>query len=124
VIPPGALYESFENPSRDRFRKTRPAQIFSWLTPTEVKVLGTSLAMVNYRRREEIFRECELANEAHVLIAGIARITCLNANNERVTVALIAPGPIPELPLLPMGRFDSAAKPTTTAEWAPWIGRA
>jgi Crp-like helix-turn-helix domain len=40
------------------------------------------------------------------LIAGIARITCLNASNERVTVALIAPGPIPELPSLPMSRFD------------------
>jgi len=81
-------------------------KIFSWLTAAEVKVLGTSLAMVNYRRREEIFRESPLANEAHVLIAGIARITCLNANDERVTVALIAPGPIPELPSLSMSRFD------------------
>jgi len=61
------------------FERLGRLKIFSWLTPTEVKVLGTSLAMVNYRRREEIFRECELANEAHVLIAGIARITCLNA---------------------------------------------
>jgi CRP/FNR family transcriptional regulator, cyclic AMP receptor protein len=81
-------------------------KIFSWLTPAEMKVLGTSLAMLNYRRREVIFRESPLANEAHVLIAGIARITCLNASNERVTVALIAPGPIPELPSLPMSPFD------------------
>jgi CRP-like cAMP-binding protein len=61
---------------------------------------------VELQRREVIFRESPLANEAHVLIAGIARITCLNASNERVTVALIAPGPIPELPSLPMSRFD------------------
>ena len=88
------------------FERLGRLKIFSWLTPTEVKVLGTSLAMVNYRRREEIFRESPLANEAHVLIAGIARITCLNANDERVTVALIAPGPIPELPSLSMSRFD------------------
>jgi hypothetical protein len=53
-----------------------------------------------------IFHETPLAEEAHVLIAGIARITCLNATNERVTVALIAPGPIPELPSLLMSRFD------------------
>jgi len=81
-------------------------KIFSWLNPVEIRVLGTSLAMLNYRKREVIFRESALANEAHVLVAGIARITCLNATNERVTVALIAPGPIPELPSLPMSRFD------------------
>jgi len=53
--------------------------------------------MSHYGRDEVIFRESALANEAHVLIAGIARITCLNADNQRVTVALIAPGPIPSL---------------------------
>jgi CRP/FNR family transcriptional regulator, cyclic AMP receptor protein len=88
------------------FEKLGRLKIFSWLTPAEVKVLGTSLAVVNYKRREVIFHESPLADEAHVLIAGIARITCLNASNERVTVALIAPGPIPELPSLPMSRFD------------------
>jgi len=88
------------------FEKLGRLKIFSWLTPAEVKVLGTSLSMLNYKRREVIFRESQLANEAHVLIAGIARITCLNASNQRVTVALIAPGPIPELPSLPMSRFD------------------
>jgi CRP-like cAMP-binding protein len=81
-------------------------QIFSWLTPAEVKVLGSSLAILNYKRREVIFGKAPIANEAHVLISGIARITCLNASNVRVTVALIAPGPIPELPSLPMSRFD------------------
>jgi len=81
-------------------------QFFSWLNPAGVEILGTSLAMLNYERREVMFRESALANEAHVLVAGIARITCLNTNGERVTVALIAPGPIPELPSLPMSRFD------------------
>jgi CRP-like cAMP-binding protein len=88
------------------FEKLGRLKIFSWLNPAEVKLLGTSLAMLNYKRRDVIFRESALANEAHVLVAGIARITCLNSNNERVTVALIAPGPIPELPSLPMSRFD------------------
>jgi CRP/FNR family cyclic AMP-dependent transcriptional regulator len=88
------------------FEKLGRLKIFSWLNPAEVKVLGASLAMLNYKRREVIFRESAGANEAHVLLAGIARITCLNASNERVTVALIAPGPIPELPSLPMSRFD------------------
>jgi CRP-like cAMP-binding protein len=88
------------------FEKLGRLKIFSWLTLAEVKALGNSLATLNYKRHEVIFGESVLANEAHVLIAGIARITCLNANNERVTVALIAPGPIPELPSLSMSRFD------------------
>src|SRR5579863_6099981 len=97
---------NLKTPRETDFDKLGRLKIFSWLTPAEVKVLGNSLAMLNYRRREVIFRESPLANEAHVLIAGIARITCLNASNQRVTVALIAPGPIPELPSLPLSRFD------------------
>jgi len=74
--------------------------IFSWLIPPELKVLSASLAMSDYERGEVMFRESTQANEARVLVAGIARITCLNADNQRVTIALISPGLIPELPSL------------------------
>jgi hypothetical protein len=67
--------------------------------------LGASLAKSN-SEKGVIFRELAYANEAHVLVAGVARITCLNADKERVTVGLIAPGPIPELPSLSTSRFD------------------
>jgi hypothetical protein len=40
------------------------------------------------------------------LVTGIARITCLNGHKDRVTVALIAPGPIPDFPVLSANRFD------------------
>src|SRR6202034_3715052 len=62
---------------------------FSWLTPVEIKSLGRSLTTANWGRGEVIFREQTYATDAHVLIAGIARITCLNAAKERVTVGLI-----------------------------------
>jgi CRP-like cAMP-binding protein len=87
------------------FEKLGRLKIFSWLNPAEVRVLGTSLKMLNYKRGEVLLRESEFADEAHVLVAGIARVTCLNAHNERATVALVAPGPIPELPS-PTSRFD------------------
>ena len=51
-----------------------------------------------------ILREVALAQDAHILLAGIARITCRNARNERVTVAMLAPGPIPEFPSLPISQ--------------------
>ena len=81
-------------------------KIFSWLSPTELKVLGTSLELLNYKRQEVMLGDSLPGNQANILIAGIARITCLNANNQRLTVALIAPGPIPALPSAPMSRFE------------------
>ncbi len=80
--------------------------IFSWLTRAEIRSLGASLAMSNFKRGELIFRDSVAPNGARVLVSGIARVTCLNGNHERVTVSLIAPGPLPELPKLSMSRFD------------------
>jgi CRP/FNR family transcriptional regulator, cyclic AMP receptor protein len=86
--------------------KLRRLKIFSWLTSPELVILGDSLALRNHKRGEVICDETALANDAQILVAGIARITCLNAKHQRVTVALIAPGPIPELPAIPMSHFE------------------
>jgi len=82
-------------------------KIFSWLSAAEIKVLGSSLKMQNFQRNEVVLLESAAnPSEAHVLVTGIARITCLNGRNERVTVALIAPGPIPAFPALSANRYD------------------
>ena len=78
----------------------------SWLSSTELTLLVSALALANYKRHAVILREVALAQDAHILLAGIARITCRNARNERVTVALLAPGPIPEFPALPLSQSD------------------
>jgi CRP/FNR family cyclic AMP-dependent transcriptional regulator len=78
----------------------------SWLSPAELNVLVSALAVTNFKRRSVILHETGLASEARILLTGIARITCLNARSERVTVALIAPGLIPELPAMPMSRSN------------------
>jgi CRP-like cAMP-binding protein len=76
----------------------------SWLSPSELALLVSALALANYKRHAVIIRDVALAQDAHILLAGIARITCLNARNERVTVAMLAPGPIPEFPALPISQ--------------------
>jgi CRP-like cAMP-binding protein len=82
-------------------------KIFSWLSEVEIKLLGRLLEMQNFVRNEVIFQESSVSNSAaHILVTGIVRITCLNGRNERVTVALIAPGAIPEFPTLASHRFD------------------
>lgn len=88
------------------FEKLARLKIFSWLNPSEMKALGNSLKMLNFQRNEVILRESTMETDAHVLVSGIARVTCLNGRNERVTAALIAPGAIPSFPLLPVKSFD------------------
>jgi signal-transduction protein with cAMP-binding, CBS, and nucleotidyltransferase domain len=50
-------------------------KIFSWLSPSEVKTLGSSLKVQIFQRNEVIFRESTVATGAHVLVSGIARVT-------------------------------------------------
>ena len=78
----------------------------SWLSLPELTRLFELLALANFKRHEVIVAEDALASEAHFLLAGAANITCLNARSERVTVALVAPGPIPEFPVLPISRWS------------------
>ena len=87
----------------DLDRLTR-LKALSWLSPSELALLVSALALANYKRHAVILRDVGLAQDAHILLAGIARITCLNARNERVTVAMLAPGPIPEFPAPPISQ--------------------
>jgi CRP-like cAMP-binding protein len=78
----------------------------SWLSASELRLLAGALALTNFKPPQIILHEAALASDAHILLEGIARITCQNAHGDRVTIALLPPGPIPEFPSLPPGRFD------------------
>jgi len=69
-------------------------------------LLAGALALTNFEPPQIILHEAALASDAHILLEGIARITCQKARGERVTIALLPPGPIPEFPSPPLGRFD------------------
>jgi hypothetical protein len=97
-------FKTFRETDLEKLGRLR---IFSWLSVAEIEVLRRSLKMQNFQRNEVALLESAAnPSEAHVLVTGIARITCLNGRNERVTVALIAPGPIPAFPVLPSNRYD------------------
>jgi CRP-like cAMP-binding protein len=78
----------------------------SWLSTVELQLLAGALRLADFKRPEIILREAAFASDAHILLKGIARITCTNTHSQRVTVALLPPGPIPEFPSPPVGRFD------------------
>jgi hypothetical protein len=70
----------------------------AWLSNLELGDLASGLTTSDFRRNEVMLGEDGLAAEAHVLLTGVANISCLNARSERVIVAMVAPGPIPEFP--------------------------
>ncbi|MGZ6211868.1 MAG: Crp/Fnr family transcriptional regulator [Candidatus Binataceae bacterium] len=88
------------------FEKLTRLKALSWLSASELGSLAGKLALANFKRPQIILRAAALATDAHILLKGIARITCQSARGERVTIALLPPGPIPEFPSLPFNRFD------------------
>lgn len=88
----------------DRLKRLKS---LDWLSASELERLAGALALDDFKRRELVLDEKELASsDVHILLAGIARITCLNARRRRVTVALLPPGPIPEFPSLLISRSE------------------
>ena len=78
----------------------------SFLSPVALHLLASSLNSANFRRRQLILPEEALATGVHILLRGVAKITCLNAAGQRVTIAILAPGPIPRFVSLPISQRD------------------
>jgi CRP-like cAMP-binding protein len=99
------LNETCNSPSSDLDKLSRIKGL-SWLSTSELRLLAGALTLADFKRPQIILRAAALASDTHILLKGIARITCQNVRNERVTIALLPPGPIPEFPSLPFSRFD------------------
>ncbi|MGB3551182.1 MAG: Crp/Fnr family transcriptional regulator [Candidatus Binatus sp.] len=78
----------------------------SFLSPDALLELASCLNSANFRRREVILPEEEFAAGVHILLRGVAKITCLSHSGQRVTIALLAPGPIPQFVSLPVRRRE------------------
>jgi CRP/FNR family transcriptional regulator, cyclic AMP receptor protein len=79
---------------------------FNAWPPSKIDALAGSLSVSAVARDEVLFSEPAPNEARRVLLAGIARVTGRNATNDRVTVDLIAPGLLPEVPSLMMGHSD------------------
>jgi len=77
----------------------------SFLSPLALNDLVSRLNPANFKRGALILPEESLAAGVHVLLKGVARITCMNPAGQRVTIALLAPGPIPQFVSLSVNRW-------------------
>jgi CRP/FNR family transcriptional regulator len=78
----------------------------SFLSAVEMRGLANSLHSTYFRKGEVIFDQKALTAGVHILLAGAAKITCLNRGGERVVVTLLAPGPMPEFFSSPVTRWQ------------------
>ena len=85
-----------KNVIRTNFDLLNRLPALSFLSADELRELGRALHSRNFSKGEVILPEEVLTEGVHFLLAGVAKITCLNRSDSRVTVALLAPGPILE----------------------------
>ena len=94
-----------QNPNLTNLDLLNRLQALSFFSPVELRELARGLHSASFRKGDVIFREKELATGVHILLTGVAKITCVHRSGQRVTVALVAPGPIPEFLSLPVSRW-------------------
>jgi CRP-like cAMP-binding protein len=100
----GELKMSFKVPCERDLDRLARLQSLSWLSSRQLALMARALEMANFKRRQVILPEASFASHVSILLTGIARITCVNSRNERVTVALLPPGLIPQFPTLPLSK--------------------
>jgi CRP/FNR family cyclic AMP-dependent transcriptional regulator len=104
-VPKGDILNGTRNRTDSDLDKLSRLGDLAWLSALELGRLAGALVPLNFKRSQVIYGEIAPA-DAHILLKGIARITCRNVRDERVTVALLPPGLIPEFPALPLSRMD------------------
>ena len=70
----------------------------SWLTADQLRKLVGAMTTSRYEKRTTIFSDKSPVESAHILLSGVARITCENRKGRRITVIMLAPGLIPAFP--------------------------
>ena len=80
-------------------RSLRRLKNMSWLSAQRVERLARALIVSTVEKRETIFDEKSIPESVHILLSGIARITCRNRKGQRRLVIMVAPGMISGFPL-------------------------
>src|SRR5260370_32325701 len=79
-------------------RRLRGLGNISWLTSRQLDKLAGALTVSIVERPGVLSEEKNSADLAYVLLAGVARITCLNRKRPRNVLLTLAPRMIPRFP--------------------------
>lgn len=75
----------------------------SWLPLRRLNRLANSLVARRAKRHGIIIDEKHARRSAHILLSGVARITCRNRKGDRTLLIMVAPGMIPGFPPAVLG---------------------
>lgn len=75
-------------------RSLRKLKSLSWLAPDKLQRLCDALAVRKIKKRDVIFFEKEVSNQMYILLSGVAKLTSLGKEEDRVLVALLAAGEV------------------------------
>ena len=79
-------------------RELRGLKNISWLTSRQIHRLADTLTMRQGAEARFSFHDLNSSESIHVLLSGIARVTCNNRKDVRSLVIMVAPGVIPGFP--------------------------
>jgi len=80
-------------------RDVKKLKNMSWLSAPRADRLARALSVSAAEQGEVIFDEKKVPESVHILLSGIARITCRNRKGQRKLVIIVAPGMISGFPL-------------------------
>jgi CRP-like cAMP-binding protein len=83
-----------KNATRTDFDLLNRLASLSFLSTRALHELESRLNSTDWRRGAVIVPEEELTAGVYILLRGVAKMTCLNPDGRRVTIAFLAPGPI------------------------------
>jgi CRP-like cAMP-binding protein len=76
----------------------RELKNISWLSVRQIRKLVDVLVVKTIAEGGVIFDETDAPESAHVLLSGVARITCRNRKGKRALVVMVGPGMMPGFP--------------------------
>ena len=98
-------------------RRLRGLGNISWLTSRQLDKLAGALVVTNVEKREVISEDKNSAGNAHVLLSGVARISCRNRKGMRTLLMMVAPGMVPGFPPQVIGiKYDFRCEAVTNCQ--------
>src|SRR5260370_40992303 len=98
-------------------RRLRGLGHISWLPSRQLDTLAGALVVTNVEKRELISEDKNSAGNAHVLVSGVARISCRNRKGMRTLLMMVAPGMVPGFPPQVIGiKYDFRCEAVTNCQ--------
>lgn len=75
-------------------KSLRRLKSLSWLSAVQIERLAASMSVERVKKHQVVFSEGEASNMVYILLSGVAKLSFLNREGERVLLSLVSAGEI------------------------------